>query len=226
MQLKGMGVFVVLGIFALPAVALAAPQFLAYEGRNAIHEGQGGNKKTLEGVDFWFNGDPPRRFKVIGAITDRRMETGIYGMIRMSGLEYDVAKAAKAANGDAVILEREGEDLLGVGGFDSAYATGNRNWASGFGSSFAAPIKAHLARYVVVAYLPDDPTAEVVPASPPPVTPSVAPAPPVPTTAPAVTVASVAPASPPASATVRAAASKSPRNACIRVVSDPSQNNC
>jgi opacity protein-like surface antigen len=147
---------VVGAVIFTPVLAAAAPEFLAYEGRNAIHDGQGGNKKTVEGVDFWSNGDPPHRFKVIGAITDRRMETGIYGLIRMSGLEYDIAKAAKGAGADAVILEREGEDLLGVAGGGSAFATGNRNSASVFGSSYASPVKAHVARYVVVTYLPDE----------------------------------------------------------------------
>jgi hypothetical protein len=130
---------------------------LTYEGRNAVHDGQGGDKKTVNGIDFWSDGDPPRRYKVLGSITDRRMETGIYGMIRMSGLEFDVAKAAATVGGNAVILEREGEDLLGVSGFNSAYATGNEYRATGFGSSIRAPVKAHLARYIVVQYLPDDP---------------------------------------------------------------------
>jgi hypothetical protein len=225
MQLKNLGLLFAAVSLIAPAVAMAAPQFLAYEGRNAIHEGEGGNKKALEGVDFWFNGDPPRRFKVIGVITDRRMETGIYGMIRMSGLEYDIAKAAKAANGDAVILEREGEDLLGVGGFSSAYATGNRNWASGFGSSIAAPIKAHLARYVVVAYLPDEPLAAVTPAPAPALSAAQLAAPPAAVQPPAP-VAQAVPATAPSPTRATRNTSASPNRACIRVMSDPSQNNC
>ena len=148
-----------------PARALAGTEFLAYEGRNAIHEGQGGEKKTVEGIDFWFNGDPPHRFQVLGAISDRRMKTGLYGLIRMSGLDSDIAKTAKAAGGDAVILQNEGEDVLGVSGFGSAYATGGNGFASAFGSSFSAPVEAHVARYIVVRYLPDDPAA--VPTGPP-----------------------------------------------------------
>lgn len=136
--------------------ALASPEFIGYEGKNAVHEGQGGEKKTVNGVDFWFNGDPPRRFKVLGSVSDRRMKTGLYGIIRMSGLEYDIAKAAAAAGGDAVILQSQGDDLLGVSGIGNAYATSNGNTANAFGSSFSAPVKAHESRYVVVKYLPDD----------------------------------------------------------------------
>src|SRR5665213_3594899 len=90
-----------------PISSAAFPQFLAYEGRNAIHQGQGGEKKTVNGVDFWSNGDPPHKFKVLGSLTDRRHETGLVGMVRMSTLESDNAKAARAAGGDAVILESE-----------------------------------------------------------------------------------------------------------------------
>ena len=97
---------------AMPTVLIASPEFLAYEGRNAIHDGQGGEKKNVEGVDFWFNGDPPHRFKVLGAITDRRMKTGIYGMIRMSGLEPEIAKLAKNAGGDARVEPDERHDLV------------------------------------------------------------------------------------------------------------------
>jgi hypothetical protein len=41
---------------------------------------------------------------VLGSLTDRRHATGLVGMVRMSLLDDDIAKAAKAAGGDAVIL--------------------------------------------------------------------------------------------------------------------------
>lgn len=151
-----------------PGRALANPEFIGYEGKNAIHEGQGGEKKVVNGVDFWFNGDPPRKFKVLGSVSDRRMKTGIYGMIRMSGLEFDIAKAAASAGGDAVILQSQGDDLLGVSGFGNAYATSNGTTANAFGSSFASPVKAHESRYVVVKYLPDEAQPIALPAATPP----------------------------------------------------------
>jgi hypothetical protein len=151
---------IVAAVIAMWGPARASPEFMAYEGRNAIHEGQGGEKKVVGGIEFWFNGDPPRRFKVLGAITDRRMKTGIYGAIRMSGLQGDIAKAASAAGGDAVIMQAQGDDVLGVSGFGNSYTSGSAYGggfhASSFGSAFAAPIKAHESRYIVVKYLPDD----------------------------------------------------------------------
>jgi hypothetical protein len=157
-------------IIALPAPSRAAPEFLAYEGRNAIHEGQGGEKKTVDGIDFWSNGDPPHRFKVLGSLTDRRHKTGLVGMVRMSGLDDDIAKAARAAGGDAVILQSEGDEVVGTAGF----ANGNVHGSSGYGgfhaygssSSFARPIEKHDSRYLVVKYLPDE---EPAPPPAPPV---------------------------------------------------------
>jgi len=157
-----LGVAICLAIAgSIPARAWASPEFLAYEGRDSIHEGQGGDKKTVEGIDFWMDGDPPHKFQVLGAITDRRHETGIYGAIRMSGLESDIAKAAKAAGGDAVILQSEGSDVTGSVGVASGsvngYASGGAFQANGFAVGSRREIKDHEARYIVVKYLPDDP---------------------------------------------------------------------
>jgi hypothetical protein len=144
---------------ATPAASFAAPEFLAYEGRNAVHEGQGGEKKTVDGVDFWSNGDPPHRFMILGSLTDQRHASGLIGMVRMSSLDDDIAKAAKAAGGDAVILDGEGTEVVGMAGFgtSNAYATGGYGWgrATGFSSGVTRPIEKHDARYIVVKYLPD-----------------------------------------------------------------------
>lgn len=140
---------------ALPVAVHAGPEFLPYEGRNAIHEGQGGERKTVDGVDFWFDGAPPHRFQVLGVITDRRRKNGLIGAIRMHSLDPDIAKLVKGAGGDAVILTEREDEVVGVSGFGNAYAWGNGNSANAFGSSFAAPVKELNSRYTVVKYLPD-----------------------------------------------------------------------
>jgi len=157
--------------FSASAPALAATEFLSYEGRDAIHEGQGGNRKMVDGVEFWISGDPPRRFQVLGAITDSRHETGIWGAIRMSSLDSDIAKAAKNAGGDAVILTAEGEKFLGTVGFStfsvSGTQFGSRFSGDGSGTSFDRAMKSHEAQYVVVKYLPDESAAMALTASAP-----------------------------------------------------------
>jgi hypothetical protein len=153
------------------SLALAGPEFTAYEGKNAVNEGDGGERKTVDGIDFWIRGAPPRKFKVLGSLADRRHETGIYGAIRMSSLQSDIAKAAKQAGGDAVILAEEGEEIVGHAAFANtnlnggwsggAVRTGNAVTGSGsysgnaFTSAFSRDVKKHDARYVVVKYLDD-----------------------------------------------------------------------
>lgn len=119
-----------------PATATAA-EFTAYEGRHAVREGEGGDKKTVDGIDFWSNGDPPRKFEIIGSLSDRRQKTGLIGMVRMSGLESDIAKGVKAVGGDAVILQSSSDDLVGI--------TNN-----------SMAIKKHDSRFIVVKYIIDE----------------------------------------------------------------------
>jgi hypothetical protein len=148
---------------------MAGPEFLAYEGRNAIHDGQGGEKKTADGVDFWMAGDPPRRFKVLGSLVDRRHQSGLIGMVRMSALDGDIAKAARAAGGDAVILEGEDSDVIGGSSYANTsvngYAGGDGFHGNAFTVGGAHLIRKHDSRWMVVKYLPDQDTGASAPAS-------------------------------------------------------------
>lgn len=165
--------YLILAGLLLAAPAVAEPQFMTYEARNPIREGQGGDRKTVDSIDFWVHGDPPRRYQIIGSLTDERHKTGLWGAIRMSSFESDIAKAAKAAGGDAVILDSEKDEVLGVVG--SAFGTANATYGSGtananggwFGSSHA--MKEHDSRFLVIKYLPDaGPAAPLpIPAAPP-----------------------------------------------------------
>jgi hypothetical protein len=176
--------------------AVASTEFLVYEGRNAIKEGEGGNKKVVDGVDFWVNGSPPHRFQILGALVDERWATGLYGMMRVANLQHDIAKRARAAGGDAVILEDSHNSVWGVSSstFGSANVSGNSVYGSSF--STASPYGTHNSRYIVVKYLPDasaSPTAAV----PPPGLLGDAPTPPT-AAAPAAAPPSAEPGQPPA----------------------------
>jgi hypothetical protein len=153
------------------SVASAAPEFLSYEGKNSIHDGQGGERKTVGGVDFWMRGEPPRRYQVIGSLTDERHKTGLWGAIRMSALDDDIAKSAKAAGGDAVILDGENDEVTGVVGssFGDANGTYGNGTASASGSSFGfrRATKEHDSRYLVIRYLPDPTPTGPAPTMPP-----------------------------------------------------------
>jgi hypothetical protein len=158
----------VAAVVSVPTRSIAAPEFLAYEGKNAIHEGQGGDKKTVDGIEFWSEGDPPHKFRVIGSLTDRRHETGLIGMVRMSSLDSDIAKAAKAAGGDAVILQSEDDDVIGETGFANTNVNGYGNYGGFHGNAsttgFSRQVRKHDSRYIVVKYLPDDAPDAAAPA--------------------------------------------------------------
>jgi hypothetical protein len=95
----------------------------------------------------------------------------------MSNLESDIAKTAKGAGGDAVILVAAGDEVTGVVGSSFSNSTGSatatasggfasgNSSASGFGFGMSSAIKQHDSRYLVVKYLPDP-----VPCTPGPTT--------------------------------------------------------
>jgi hypothetical protein len=129
--------------------ASAAPQFHPYETRGPmIKEGQGGERTTVDGVDIWSHGDPPRRYQILGAVTDERTTSAVLFGHGMKDLPRDIAAAVKTAGGDAAILESEGNVIDGV------YS---RSYDDGQVQTFAD--QTHKSRYLVVKYLPDTPTA-------------------------------------------------------------------
>jgi hypothetical protein len=90
-------------LVALLAMAgCSTTNYQAYEGRTAqIIEGQGGTKQVIDGYDIWDNGDPPRRYQVIGVATIEDFDN-VFGNSRMRSAIADQIKAAK---GDAAIVQ-------------------------------------------------------------------------------------------------------------------------
>jgi hypothetical protein len=152
---------------ALAQAASAGTQFLTYDGRDAVQEGQGGNKKVVDGVDFWMDGTPPHRYQILGEITDERWRSGLVGLIQMGRLDKDIARMVHEKGGDAVLLADEHDRVVGVAttGFGNAY--GNRWGAWGSSSAFSAPMTREASRFIVVKYLPDAPSAAGNPAAVP-----------------------------------------------------------
>lgn len=175
MQSRLDGLLLALTLSLAVQAAALAQDFLPYEGKNSVREGQGGTKKVVDGIDFWADGAPPRQFKLLGYIEDRRHKTGLVGMIRMSSLESNVAAVAKQNGGDAVILVSSEAETVGQVG--NSYGTANANSthyagatttrASGTSTSMSAAVQKQQSKYAVVKYLPDpDPAATGVSATP------------------------------------------------------------
>jgi len=155
---------IALAVASAANLALAG-DFIAYEGKDSIQEGTGGEKKTVDGIDFWSNGAPPRKFKLLGYINDARLKSGLIGKLRMSGLESSIAKEAKQVGGDAVILADASAETTGYVGMSntsaqaSATNSGNQTTAQEHSWTTGATVavqKQH-SRYAVVKYLEDSP---------------------------------------------------------------------
>jgi hypothetical protein len=166
-------------------------EFIGYEGKNAISEGDGGAKKTVDGIDIWSDGAPPRRFQLLGYINDTRHKTGIWGKISMSNLDSDIADVAKKNGGDAVILMDSNAETIGTVG--NAFSTSNgssmtngnvgaSHWNSattaqstGTTTGFSAAVQKQHSKYAVVKYLKSEDTS--TPRAPEPSEPNGTPAP-------------------------------------------------
>lgn len=160
------GWLAILSLCLLTGPALAAPEFSRYYGKDAIQEGRGGEMKQVEGVEFWTNGGPPRRFEVIGFLTDRRHKTGLLGSMRMSGLEKAIAKAAKENGGEGVILIGSEAEVTGYATTGQAQANSYGNNVQAYGSSMSAPVAKQNSRFAVIRFLPEPSPTTVEPPAP------------------------------------------------------------
>ena len=127
--------------------------------------GTGGAPKKVEGLDFWIEGTPPRKFIVIGIIQDERPG----GRIPMAMRDKRVAQKAKAQGGDAIVITSDEREVLGSVSSGqsfssgqataSAYGIGNMGFGQAYGTStttgygFAAAVSRRHARYYVLKYL-------------------------------------------------------------------------
>lgn len=142
--------YLALLLLVFSTAAVAGPKFTAYYGKDPVYEGQGGAMETVAGVDFWSDGSPPRRFKLLGYISDRRHKTGLIGKMRMSKLQKDLAKVAREHGGDAVILVDARADTIGFAHSGTATVNGSQAWGSGF----SAGIQKQETKVAVIKYLP------------------------------------------------------------------------
>jgi hypothetical protein len=141
------GFFAVSLLLAGICAAAAEPQFHPYETRGPmIKEGQGGERKIIDGIDIWAHGDPPRRYQILGSITDERSTAPVLFGHGMTDLPRDIASAVKTAGGDAAILDSQADAITGV------YS---RSYDNGQVQTFADETRK--SRYLVVKYLPEAP---------------------------------------------------------------------
>lgn len=140
------GILVIALLLMASSSANARPKFVAYEGKDSVSEGRGGTKLVSHGIDFWTTGEPPRRFQVLGVLTDNRSRGLLHGDAVGSG---SVAAKVKEAGGDAVIILGQSSKVTGYVHGGQANLTGGT--AYGFG--WSRPVSEETTQMVVIKYL-------------------------------------------------------------------------
>ena len=134
-------------VFLLAGCASVTTEYKAFEGvRAGILEGKGGAKVVVDGMEIWDDGEPPRKFKILGFIDDTREVTWMY----TSPHRADIVKKAREAGGDAVIKLNTQSQL------ESFYAAGGTS-ADVYGvyvrrSNYDSPEK-RVSKYAVIKYV-------------------------------------------------------------------------
>jgi len=106
-----MRAFVLLAVIvlSLPGAAFA-DDFAAYDGKDAVQQGQGGTKLITDGVEFWTSGAPPHRYRVLGVLTDARGA----GLLSGSATGSSEAKHVRRLGGDAAIIMGRDSQVRGI----------------------------------------------------------------------------------------------------------------
>lgn len=144
--MRAIGILAIVLALTASASAHARPKFVAYEGKDSVSEGRGGTKVASHGVDFWTTGEPPRRFQVLGVLTDNRSRGWFNGDAVGSG---SVAAKVKEAGGDAVIILGQSSKVTGY--VHGGQATLSGGTAYGFG--WSQPVSEETTQMVVIKYL-------------------------------------------------------------------------
>jgi hypothetical protein len=133
----------------LAVAGCATTEFKPFEAKVNSYEGKGGTKTIVGGMELWDNGDPPRTYKILGIIEDRRGS----GLIPMASLQSDIVQKAREVGGDAVIQLGSESRITGVytTGSASAYQYGRS--ATAYGSSTSVPLGKTFSKFVVIKYL-------------------------------------------------------------------------
>lgn len=96
-------------LVAMFATSCTTTNFTKYRGEGVV-DGKGGTIRVVEGIDFWENGEPDRKYRILGVIDDSRGE----GLISRIGKDKAIAKVAQEHGGDAVILSDSSREFRGM----------------------------------------------------------------------------------------------------------------
>jgi hypothetical protein len=149
-----------ISMLAISGIADKGPYFHPYKAPlPAFSGGDGGEHSSALGVEVWSQGAPARPFQILGTLTEDRGIGDFDGPTREGFLKI-IARDAKSAGGDAVILD---EAVLDVYGRGVPLATRNmRQFLSESGHANAGMVAAR-SRFWVVKYLTPAPAGTTAP---------------------------------------------------------------
>ena len=137
-------------VFLLAGCACAITEYKAFEGkRDGIIDGNGGAKVIVDDMEIWDDGEPPRKFKVLGFIDDNREG----GWNTMSILREDIVKKAREAGGNAIIKLNSQSQLARFYEAGGASTNAYDYSAYAYGSSRTMPKYRQVSKYAVIKYV-------------------------------------------------------------------------
>jgi len=86
----------------------ASVNFTPYRS-SEILQGKGGSIRAIEGIDFWENGEPDQKYKIIGVIDYKANDAPIQNL----SMNTKIAKKAKEKGGNGVIFVSEEKETRG-----------------------------------------------------------------------------------------------------------------
>lgn len=104
--------FIFLAALLASTPAIAGTKFAAYEGRDTVQEGQGGTRVEAHGVDFWTTGAPPRRYEILGVLSDTRGAGPLHG--EAVGSKRVAAQIRERGGQAAILLDQDSQVRGGV----------------------------------------------------------------------------------------------------------------
>lgn len=140
-------VFAGLAISTLVACA-ATTEFKPFSSGESIFVGQGGTKVVVNGMEIWDDGDPPRKFQVLGYIDDER-----HGGIPMMQFRSDMVKKARDTGGDAIVQLTSRSRITGYFKTDALMTDPGGNPVTGLDTSMTMPVRRNVAKFAVIKFL-------------------------------------------------------------------------
>lgn len=116
------------------------------DGADKTITGNGGRKLFSQGIDWWTSGDPAKRYKIIGVLTDSRT-SGLFSGKAIGSKA--IAGKVKATGGNAVILYKTSETDVG----SITYLQQGQSYPSGADTAIHSSITEKSTIFVVIKVL-------------------------------------------------------------------------